>query len=249
MRRATLIAVLLASPINGFAGGLKGFHGQFAGDKVVETTAAALDVLFRPENGDGFFFKAAAYTILAPYALSASIGHEGYAPLYQGEGGDIGQASHQHRFELSAHRPASYLHGWGGRWRLDTESHVGLEAFWADYIEHRVEDLHYLGATANGDFARGTAGRASYQLGMAALSGQVTRVGPRVGVEGELYPLKPFFLDALAAATFIDGGPLGELRAGAGVAWGRAQMRLSWKALIGPLRNLAGPELAFVVRL
>lgn len=250
MRSLCAAGLLLAAALSSSAATLKGFEGQFRGAAAATRTAQAADAVLRRDDSDGSLVKLTLYLLAAPFAMSHGMQPEGYSPgLYAGAAGDMGEARSQHRLELGYHRVASYVDGWSGRWRLDTERHVGVEAFWTDYIEHRDEDLHYVGAAAHGDFWRAEAGRANYQLGLAALSGRLTRVGPRLGLEAELYPRKPFFLDALAAVTFIDGGPLGELRAGGGVSWKRAQARLSWRALIGPMRNLAGPELALIVRL
>lgn len=245
----SLAAFLVLSALPSSAATLKTFEKQFRGAAVARETARAVDHTLRNDH-DGALIKLMVYALAVPYALSYELPEEGFSNgLYASGRGDLGDASSQHRLELSGQQVSSFVKGYGGRWRVDTERHVGLEAFWTNYIEHRAEDLHYVGASAHGDIARGPYGRVDYQLGMAALSGRLTRVGPRVGVEGELYPLKPFFLDALAAVNLIDGGPLGELRAGGGVAWKRAQLRLSWRALIGPFKNLAGPELAFLVRL
>lgn len=250
MRRLIPAALLLACAHPSSAATLKGFEGQFRGTAAATRTARAADAVIRHDDQNGSLVKLTMLLLAAPFAMSHGMTPEGYSPgLYAGEGGDMGEARSQHRLELGYHRVASYVDGWSGRWRLDTERHVGVEAFWTDYIEHRAEDLHYVGAAAHGDFWRAEAGRANYQLGLAALSGRLTRVGPRLGLEAELYPRKPFFVDALAAVTFIDGGPLGDLRAGGGLAWKRAQLRLSWRALIGPMKNLAGPELALIVRL
>lgn len=250
MPRVILAAVVMALSVPSSAATLKGFEGQFRGAAAATRTAQAADAVIRHDDQNGSLFKLTLYLLAAPFALSYDMQPEGYSRgLYADMAGDMGEARSQHRLELGYHRVASYIDGWSGRWRLDTERHVGVQAFWTDYIEHREEDLHYVGAAAHGDFWRAEAGRANYQLGLAALSGRLTRVGPRLGLEAELYPRRPFFVDALAAVTFIDGGPLGELRAGGGVSWKRAQARLSWRALIGPMKNLAGPELALIVRL
>lgn len=250
MPRVILVAVVMVLAIPSSAASLRGFEGQFRGTAAATRTAQAADTALRYHDSDGSLVKLTLILLAAPFAMSHGMQPEGYSPgLYADAAGDMGEARSQHRLELGYHRVASYIDGWSGRWRLDTERHVGVEAFWTDYIEHRAEDLHYVGAAAHGDFWRAEPGRVNYQLGMAALSGRLTRVGPRLGVEAELYPRKPFFVDALAAVTFIDGGPLGDLRAGGGLAWKRAQLRLSWRALIGPMKNLAGPELALIVRL
>jgi hypothetical protein len=243
--------VLLAAALPASAATLKSFEGQFHGTGAARTASDAAAAVFHGvDESDNFFVKLILYTVAAPYALSSSLPEQGYSPgAYVDSRGDAGDAPSQQRLELSYHRVGAYVGGWGGRWRLDTERHLGAEAFWSDYIEHREEDLHYLGASALGDFWREDSWRTDYQLGLAALTGRLTRVGPRIAVEAEAYPRKPFFVDALAAVTFIDGGPLGELRAGAGVARGRAQARLSYRALIGPFKNLAGPELALIFRL
>ena len=245
-----LLAVLLLTALPASAATLKGFGEQFKGTGASRSIGrAAEEVVFK--NDDGKRLTATLPVFALPYAYSLNLPEEGFSPgLYAGErGGDSGDVPRQQRFELSWHRAGRDVAGWSGRWRLESNRHVGVEAFWADYIERRKEDLHYVGASANGDLWRDEPGRAGFQLGLAALSGRLTRVGPRLALEAELYPRKPFFLDALAAVTFIDGGPFGELRAGAGAAYGRAQLRLSYRALIGPFRNLDGPELAIIVRL
>lgn len=250
MKPLGLACLLLAAPFPVRAATLKGFEGQFRGATAATRTAQAADAVIRRDDSDGSLVKLTLALLAAPFALSYGMQPEGYSRgLYRDSAGDMGEAASQHRLELGYHRVASYIDGWSGRWRLDTERHVGVEAFWTDYIEHRDEDLHYVGAAAHGDFWRAEAGRANYQLGLAALSGRLTRVGPRLGLEAELYPRRPFFVDALAAVNVIDGGPLGELRAGGGASWKRAELRLSWRALIGPMRNLAGPEFALIVRL
>lgn len=248
--RLLLAGLLLLPALPASSATLKGFQEQFRGTGASRSAADAVDAIVRNDDGDGRLMQLALATVLLPYAYSLNLPEEGYSPgLYAGARGDSGDAPRQQRLELSWHRAGKDVFGWGGRWRLDSENHVGMEAFWTDYVERRAEDLHYIGASGNGDLWREEAGRAGFQLGLAALSGRLTRVGPRLALEGELYPRKPFFLDALAAATFIDGGPMGELRAGAGAAYGRAQLRLSWRALIGPFRDLDGPELALIIRL
>ena len=246
MKSLGLAGLLLTSALSASAATLKGFERQFRGTGTARTASDAV----RHDNADGDLIKLMLYALAVPYAYSLDMAEEGYSPgMYVRSRGDSGDAPRQQRLELAYHHVGSFVAGWGGRWRLDTERHVGLEVFWTDYIEHREEDLHYVGASAHGDVLREESGRVDYQLGLAALSGRLTRVGPRLAVEAEAYPRKPFFVDALAAVTFIDGGPLGELRAGAGVARGRAQARVSYRALIGPLKNLAGPEVALIFRL
>ncbi len=247
MTRILFAVFFAAAALPSSAATLRTFEQQYRGTAPIRQSGPPVNL----NNGnDDAFVKLFAYTLAAPFVLSSQLPEEGYSRgLYAESRGDTGDASHQQRLELSYHRVGSFVGGWGGRWRLDTEHHIGLEAFWSDYIEHREEDLHYMGASGTGDFWREDRWRVNYQLGLAALSGKLTRVGPRAAVEAEFYPRKPFFLDALAASTFISGGPLGELRAGGGVAWGRAQARLSYRALIGPFKNLAGPELALILRL
>lgn len=249
MRSLLAAGLLLFAVPTVFCATLKGFEKQFQGTGASRSIGQAAGEVALKDD-DGSLLKLTLLAFALPYAYSLNLPEEGFSPgLYAGGRGDSGDAPRQQRLELSWHRAGMEVSGWGGRWRLDSEKHVGAEVFWSDYIERREEDLHYVGASAAGDLLREEPGRAGFQLGLAALSGRLTRVGPRLALEAELFPRKPFFLDALAAAAFIDGGPLGELRAGAGAAFGRAQVRFGYKALIGPLRHLDGPELALIVRL
>ncbi|MBI2788175.1 MAG: hypothetical protein HYX59_05780 [Elusimicrobia bacterium] len=183
MPRVILVAVVMVLAIPSSAASLRGFEGQFRGAAAATRTAQAADAVIRHDDSDGSLVKLTVLLLAAPFAMSHDMKPEGYSRgLYADGAGDMGDSTSQHRLELGYHRVASYIDGWSGRWRLDTERHVGVEAFWTDYIEHRDEDLHYVGAAAHGDF------------------------------------------------------------------W-RAQARLSWRALIGPMKNLAGPELALIVRL
>jgi hypothetical protein len=246
VRFLALAGVLLVAALPASAATLRGFENQFRGTAPVRQSGPPVNT----SGGDDAFIRLLLYTVAAPFVLSSELPEEGYSPgLYAESRGDAGDAAIQQRFELSYQRVGRYVGGWGGRWNMTTEKHIGLEAFWTDYIEHREEDLHYVGASGSGDFWREDRWRANYQLGLAALSGRLTRVGPRLAIEAEGYPRRPLFFDASAGVTLISGGPLGELRAGGGLAWGRAQVRLSYRALIGPFKNLAGPELSMIFRL
>jgi len=249
MRAAALALLLLAAVSPARAERLKTFKKQFRG---TGTPDAATDVesAYRRHDHDGALAQLTALVFALPYAYSMGLGDEGWAPHPYADGakGDFGDCGIAQRLEVFYHRVGDGIGAWGGLWRLDSVKHVGLEAFWSHYRERGDEDMHYVYGTTHGDLAREENWRADYQLGLAALAGRTTRVGPRLAVEGEGYPGKPFFVDALAGVAFIDNGPLGELRAGAGVVIKRVQIRFGWRALIGPFKTLDGPDAGLTFR-
>ena len=244
--RLLIPAVLLLASIPASAGRLGSFQKQFHGTGTADATGAVVE--HGGSKGEGA--ELLAYVLAIPFAYSLDMTPEGYArwPYDDAHCGDIGEKPLSMRFESYYHRVGDGVGGPGGRWRLDSEKHVGLEVFWTHYRERGEEDLNYLSASAHGDVYRDEYLRTGYQLGLAALSGRLTRLGPRVAVEAESYPLKPVFFDARVAGSFIDNGPLGELGAGAGVSWKSMSARFGWRALMGPFRTLDGPDAAFAVR-
>lgn len=191
-----------------------------------------------------------ATALAIPYAWSLDLPEEGYArwPYEAGTSGDFGDRPLALRFGSYFTRVGDGARGAGGFWRMDTERHVGLEVFWTHYHEKGEEDLNHLAFSTHGDLWRDERVHTDYQLGLAALSGRLTRLGPRLSLEAESYPLKPFSLDASVAASFIDGGPMGDFRVGTGVSWERWSVRLGYRALLGPFHALEGPEAGASVR-
>jgi hypothetical protein len=245
------LAALLLSAVPVRAGRLDAFKKQFRGNDVGPATDSALRAIDRTSSvSTGSSVELLALILAIPFAYSLDLGDEGYArfPYEPGASGDCGDRPHSLRFGGYYHRVGDGVGGTGGFWRLDSERHVGLEVFWTHYRERGEQDLSHLAASAHGDLYRDERGRVDYQLGLAALSGRLTRIGPRLALEGETYPLKPLFFDAHAAASFIDGGPLGEMRAGGGVIWDRFSLRVGYRALIGPFKTLDGPDAGLTVR-
>lgn len=245
MRAAALAALLLTSAVPARADKIRSFRKQFHG----RATAQGIEDVANTDR-DGSLIKLMGLILAVPYAYSFSLDPQGYAPFPYSEGprGDQGEKPWLNRLELFYHRVGDGVGGWGGRWRLDSEQHVGLEAAWTHYRERGDEDLHYVVGSAHGDIARDDNWRVDYQLGVAALAGRDTRIGPRLAVETEAFPGKPFLLDALAGVAFIDNGPLGELRAGAGVTIKHVQVRFGYRALIGPFKTLDGPDGGLTLR-
>jgi hypothetical protein len=243
---AALILLLLAGATGaGALERLKPFEKQFHGKAVADAAGAIAE-----HDGDNSSGQILALLLAIPFAYSLDLGNDGYArwPYADGAIGDEGDRSYSLRLESYYHRVGDGIGGAGGRWRLDTEKHVGLEVLWTHYRERGEEDLNHITASAHGDLYRDERWRGGYQLGLGTLSGRLTRLGPRLALEGEGYPLKPFFVDAHAGASFIDNGPLGELRAGGGVSWRAFQVRVGYRALIGPFKTLDGPDAGLTVR-
>ena len=75
------------------------------------------------------------------------------------------------------------------------------------YREGGDEDLHYVYGAAHGDIVRADRWRLDYQLGLSALAGRETRVGPRLALETEAFPGKPFFVDAHNVVRYLQITP------------------------------------------
>lgn len=56
--------------------------------------------------------------------------------------------------------------------------------------------------------------------------------------------MKPWSIEGALGLGMIRGDDFGDLRLGVGLALGRAQIRLGYRALFGPTSHLGGPEAA-----
>ncbi len=195
------------------------------------------------------FLRAMGKLVSLPYAYSMRQPDEGFARLLYREEpqGDTGDHQELHRVELHALRTGDDAGGMGARYRYDTEDHVGAEGFYTQLRARGAEDLHYAHAVAHGDVAREDQWRVEYQIGAGGLAGRRHRLGPRLAVGIESFPLRPLYFEGAAGGVFASGGTIGDLRAGAGLAGGPWQFRLGWRALLGPVM-LSGPEAALTLR-
>lgn len=195
------------------------------------------------------FLRAMGKVVTLPFAYSLRQPEEGFAgAVYREESqGDTGDQQDLHRFELHALRTGDDAGAGGARYRYDTERHIGAEGFYTLFRERGLEDLHYAHAAAHGDIAREDEWRLEYQAGAGGLAGRVNRLGPRAALGVESFPRRPLCFEGAAGAVFASGGVIGDLRAGAGLALGRWQLRLGWRALMGPV-DLSGPDLALTFR-
>ena len=242
MRTLALTALLAAAPAS--AQRLKGFEGQFikpsdAGAKLVEGWVGATALVAEAAAKSGESLSAVGYMVMLPFlpmALSLEMPPK-----------DM----HEHRLRASVHHIDDRVRGWGGEYRYTRENHLAFESFWSAYLEEGATyDLHYIGARALGDIAEWERGSLEYGFGVAGLAGRNHRGGPNISLGGELRPWRRFFfLDAHAGAVILEGGTLGDLRAGAGLRWRRAEVRAGYKVLAGPFTPLGGPELSLAVRL
>ncbi|MDX6770765.1 MAG: hypothetical protein SF051_14615 [Elusimicrobiota bacterium] len=219
-----------------------------AASLLLPAAPAAAQVL-PPVKNLGLLMRAVGKLAALPFRRSLRLPEEGFAgALYrEEEPGDFGDQQELHRFEAHAQRTGDDAGGWGGRYRYDSERHVGAEGFWTQYRRRGAEDLHYLHAVTRGDLWREEQWRVEHQAGVGALVGRLNRLGPRAGLAFESFPAKPWFLEGAAGGAFASGGVIGDLRAGAGVASGRLQLRLGWRVLAGPAW-LSGPDAALTLR-
>jgi hypothetical protein len=195
------------------------------------------------------FLRAMGKVVTLPYAYSMRLPEEGFAPaLYREEPqGDTGDHDELHRLEWHALWTGHDSGGAGARYRYDTESHIGAEGLYTQLRRRGTGDLHYAHAVAHGDVAREDEWRVEYQVGAGGVAGAFHRLGPRVAFGIESFPNKPLYFEGAAGAVFASGGTIGDLRAGAGVAAGRWQLRAGWRALTAPVWH-AGPDVALTVR-
>lgn len=153
------------------------------------------------------------------------------------------------RADLVFQRISADVKGLGARYSLEKESGIGFEGSWTSYRERSTgEDLHHFEASAFADVLRGATATGRYALGLAGLSGRLTRVGPRLSLGGEWRPLKPLFLEASSGVTALEGGALGDFRVAAGVCVWRLQPWIGYRWLVGPLADLSGPEAGLSAR-
>lgn len=244
MRRAALAALLFtASPAS--AQKLKGFEGQFdkapdAARKVVETFVETTAKLYEAglEHGNPVATELANQVLSLPFlpfmrALQLPRNPRGV-----------------HRLSSTGHHVDDRVRGWGGAYRYAAENRLSYEAEWTAYLEERaLYDLHLVGARAIGDLVSDEAYVLEYGLGVGGLLGRRHRGGLDVSLGGELRPAHRLFLYGRAGALLLEGGTLGDLRAGAGARVGRFELRAGYRALSGPFNVLGGPELAAAVRL
>lgn len=196
------------------------------------------------------FLKTMGKVLVLPYRYSLRQPEEGFAgPLYRDDvQGDIGDQQELHRFEGSFLRGGDDKGGAGLRYRFDSERHIGAEGFYTQLRDRGQQDMHYLHAVAQGDVHREEQWRLEYQFGAGGVAGRYDRFGPRAALGIESFPLKPLYFEGAAGAVFASGATIGDLRAGAGVAGGRWQFRLGWRAVTAPAW-FAGPEAALTLRL
>jgi hypothetical protein len=195
------------------------------------------------------FLRAVGKVVTLPYAYSMRLPEEGFArALYRDEPqGDTGDHQELHRVETHALWTGDDSGGAGARYRYDTESHIGAEGLYTQLRRRGRGDLHYAHAVAHGDVAREDEWRVEYQVGAGGVAGASHRLGPRVAFGIESFPYEPLYFEGVAGAVFASGGTIGDLRAGAGVAGGRWQLRAGWRALTAPVWH-AGPDVAVSVR-
>lgn len=195
------------------------------------------------------FLKSMGKVLVLPYRYSLKLPEEGFAgALYREDPeGDTGDQQELHRYELHALYAGDDKGGAGARYRFEQETHVGAEGLYTQLRERGQEDLHYFHAVALGDALREDQWRLGYQFGAGGVLGRYQRVGPRAALSIESFPLKPVFFEGVAGAAFASGATIGDLRAGAGVAGGRWQLRLGWRVLSFPAW-FSGPDAALTVR-
>jgi hypothetical protein len=154
------------------------------------------------------------------------------------------------RVELDASALSRGGSGAGLRYRATSSNHLSFEAFGAWYREARPrKDARWLGGGVRGELARDERGVLDWIMGGADLSGAESGAGPRLGFGGALYPRRPLSLEAEATTTIVGGGPpLDELSAALGAVLGAVELRAGWRALVGPLRPISGPELSALYR-
>lgn len=245
MRRAALAALLLAAaPAS--AQKLKGFEGQF-GKGATDAGAKVLGAMFEgmakvAEAGEragqqGFTGNVAADILLIPfYPLAAATRNDR-------------RLMPERRLRAHVVHVDDRVRGWGGEFRYGFENHLNAEAHWTAFLEEGSQyDLHYFGARVSGDLVTGDWGDFVYGLGFGALSGTLHRGGPEFSLGTEVRPRRWVFVDARAGATFMEGGTVGDLSAGAGVRWRAVELRAGYRALAGPFRTLGGPQLGVGLR-
>jgi hypothetical protein len=241
---AAALCALLAAPAS--AQRLKGFEGQFlkgasdAGAKVLEKTLEATARLAEAsaETGSSAPAQLAGDVLLLPFYPFGVATSMDRRP--RGE----------HRLRAFGQHVDDRVRGWGGDYRYSAANHLHYEASWTAFLEEgALYDLHLVGARVLGDLHAEPALRVEYGLGVAGLAGRRHRGGPEFSLGGELAPRRLVFLDAKAAAVILEGGTLGDFRAGAGLRWRHAELRAGYRALVGPFDTLGGPELGFSLKL
>lgn len=243
MRALALTALLAAAPAS--AQRLQAFEKQFTrnsdlGQKAVAGLAEASLRTAEAELDDGQFPTAAGLILLAPvYPFILSLDMDPRERV-------------EHRLESSGQHIEDRVRAWGGRYRYSAHNHLAAEAHWTAYLEEgALYDLHYFGARAVGDLVDDERWTLEYGFGVSFLAGQRHRGGPDFSLGGELRPWKWLFLDARAGAVVMEGGTLGDLRAGAGLRRRGeilgGELRAAYRALMGPVRRLGGPEIGLAV--
>jgi len=87
----------------------------------------------------------------------------------------------------------------------------------------------------------------AFGMGLKALSGATTRLGPEIRVKTDFFPAKPFAFDGMAGLSLINGKGLWDLRLGAGVLLRRVEIRAGYRWLSGPVLVLDGPEVSLAL--
>ncbi|MDE2490531.1 MAG: hypothetical protein KGM24_06760 [Elusimicrobia bacterium] len=172
-------------------------------------------------------------------------------PYFAGEPGwPEGESDMVSRVELDAQALPRGGSGGALRYRATSSNHLSFEAFGAWFREARPgKSVRWLGAGVRGEIARSDRGVLDWIMGGAGLGGGESGAGPRLGLGGALYPRRPLSLEGEATTTIIGGGPpVEELSAALGAVLDAVELRAGWRALVGPIRPISGPELSALYR-
>ncbi|MDE2236735.1 MAG: hypothetical protein KGK30_02485 [Elusimicrobia bacterium] len=111
------------------------------------------------------------------------------------------------------------------------------------FSSDRAPDWLSLHSTA--DLSTGNASTLEYGMGMATLQGQRSLWGFSLELRWERRLRKPWSLFLRYSPDLMSDGRLyHELSAGLGPSWGRFGVEAAYRALLNPLRDSYGPELA-----
>lgn len=240
MRSLALAAIVAAAPAS--AQRLGGFEKQFVRKASAAPAPPPASASPDPSSsysaaesqaaGDALYFLLKLPLLPFAYAL-----------------GEPERARGRHDVSAAVHHIEDRVRGWGGAYRYSGRKHAGFEAHWTAYLEEGAQyDLHYVGARAIAELLDHEHWSLDYGLGISGLVGSLGRGGPDFSLATE-YRSGRCFVDARAGAVIMEGGTLGELRAGAGLRWGDAELRAGYKALVGPFDTLDGPEIGLRLRL